>query len=65
METQLNIQVSTDSFFVEPDPSFNPLELEQKGIFVAGLAHSPQRFENVMAQAVAVAGKVGLLVNSK
>ena len=62
---QLNVQISKDGFFVEPDPSFNPLELEQKGVFVSGLAHSAQRLENILIQAVAVAGKVGLLINSK
>ena len=61
----MKVQVSDNGFFQEPDPTFNPLELEQKGIFVSGLAHSPQRFEDILTQAVAVAGKVRLMVNSK
>ena len=62
---QLNVQISNDGFFSEPDPTFNPLELDQKGIFALGLAHSPQRLENILIGAVAVAGKVGLMLNSK
>ncbi|MBC8180353.1 FAD-dependent oxidoreductase [candidate division KSB1 bacterium] len=61
----LKVQISNNGFFQEVDPTFNPLELEQKGIFVAGLAHSPQRLENILTQAVAVAGKVGMMINSQ
>jgi heterodisulfide reductase subunit A-like polyferredoxin len=63
--TILKIQVSDEGFFQEPDPTFNPLELDRKGIFVSGLAHSPQRLENVLTQAVAAAGKVGLMLHGK
>ena len=58
---QLCINVSQYGFFQETDPTFNPLNLERNGIFVLGLAHSPQRLENILTQAVAIAGKLGLM----
>jgi heterodisulfide reductase subunit A len=57
----LNVAISEDGFFQPPDPILHPLELSQPGIFATGLALSPQRFESVMRQAVAVAGKIGLM----
>ncbi|UCE04666.1 MAG: hypothetical protein JSW07_13690, partial [bacterium] len=60
----MNIPQNSDGFFIEDHVVMNPLHSNQAGIFVAGLTHSPQRLENTLMQASAVAGKIGVMFRS-
>jgi len=60
----MNVPLNSDGFFSEKDGVMKPLYSNQPGIFVAGLAHSPQRLENALMQASAVAGKIGVMFRS-
>lgn len=57
----MNISQNNEGFFVEANNISKQLLTKQSGIFVAGLAHSPQRLENSLIQASAVAGKIGVM----
>lgn len=61
----LGITISQDGFFAEDDSLLNPLETKRKGIFIAGLAHSPQRLSDARLQATAAAGKIGVMFRAK
>lgn len=56
-----DIPLNSDGFFSENDGIMESLHSNQRGIFIAGLAHSPQRLENALMQACAVAGKIGVM----
>ncbi|MCU0643052.1 MAG: FAD-dependent oxidoreductase, partial [bacterium] len=61
----LKISIDQNGFFLEDDNLLNPLQTNQTGIFVAGLAHSPQRLSDALVQASAAAGKIGLMFSMK
>jgi heterodisulfide reductase subunit A len=56
-----DVSLNSDGFFSENDAVMESLQSNQPGIFIAGLAHSPQRLENALMQACAVAGRVGVM----
>jgi len=58
--TVLDIPLNQDGFFLENDDLKHALQSNKPGIFITGLAHSPQRLENVLMQATAVSGKIGV-----
>jgi len=57
----MNVSVNADGFFSANNSRLESLTSAQPGIFVAGLAHCPQRLENALLQATAVAGKIGVM----
>lgn len=61
----LKITINQDGFFAEDDNLLNPLQTNQAGIFIAGLAQSPQRFSDSLVQASAAAGKIGVMLRIK
>jgi heterodisulfide reductase subunit A-like polyferredoxin len=60
----LNVSLNSDGFFSNNDNIMKSLHSNQPGIFVAGLAYSPQRLENALMQANAVTGKIGVMFRS-
>lgn len=56
----LNIPLNEDGFLLENNNIMHALQSSKPGIFMAGLAHSPQRLQNVLIQATAVSGKIGV-----
>ncbi|MCI0495356.1 FAD-dependent oxidoreductase [candidate division KSB1 bacterium] len=61
----LKLSIDQNGFFSEDDNLLNPLQTNQTGIFIAGLAHSPQRLSDALVQASAAAGKIGLMFSMK
>ncbi|HEX9970866.1 MAG TPA: FAD-dependent oxidoreductase [bacterium] len=61
----LKLSIDQHGFFSEDDNLLNPLQTNQTGIFIAGLAHSPQRLSDALVQASAAAGKIGLMFRMK
>jgi len=58
------VSLNSDGFFSNNDNIMKSLHSNQPGIFVAGLAYSPQRLENALMQANAVTGKIGVMFRS-
>ena len=50
-----DVSVNADGFFQEADAKWQPVELGRSGVFVAGMAHSPQLISEVLSQAEAAA----------
>jgi heterodisulfide reductase subunit A len=61
----MDLPQNSDGFFSGEDDILKPLHSKQPGIFIAGLAHSPQRLEHALMQASAVAGKIGVMFRNE
>ncbi|MFH1865067.1 MAG: 4Fe-4S binding protein, partial [Candidatus Eisenbacteria bacterium] len=59
----LKIPVGSDGFLLERHPKFGPVETNTEGIFLAGCAQSPKDISDSIAQASAVASKIGALLS--
>jgi heterodisulfide reductase subunit A-like polyferredoxin len=60
----LSVEVDEKGFFEEVHPELRPVESSRRGIYVCGLAHSPQTASDTVAQAAAVAKKASSLMGS-
>ncbi|UCE18129.1 MAG: FAD-dependent oxidoreductase [Gemmatimonadota bacterium] len=60
----LDIKLDKDGFFQEADSKMRPVDTDREGIFICGLAHSPQSVSESLSQASAAAGKVGLILGN-
>ena len=52
-----------DGFFQEAHPKLRPVDFATDGVFVCGLAHSPQPLEESVAQAQAAAARATAILN--
>ena len=52
-------------FFKEANPKFRPVETDRAGIFVCGMAQSPQNMAEAIAQAEAAAGRAAAILSRK
>lgn len=52
-----NLDLTRDGFFSEADAKWRPIEFQQIGVFLAGVAHSPMTLPDVVLQAEAAAQK--------
>ena len=57
--------MNADGFFNEAHPKLRPVDLSAEGIFAAGLCHYPKPIEETIAQALAAAGRAGVLLSKK
>lgn len=62
--TLLNLLIGSDGFLGENKNVITKNLSATSGIFIAGLAQSPQRLEDALISAMAIAGKVGLLFHN-
>ncbi len=51
------VNLNTDGFFMEADSKWRPIEFNQMGTFLSGVAHSPMPLPDVIMQAEAAAQK--------
>ncbi len=58
----LKVPVGADGFLLERHPKFGPVETNMEGVFLTGCAQSPKDIGDSIAQASAVASKVGALL---
>ncbi len=52
-----NLELNRDGFFSEADSKWRPIEFQQAGVFLAGVAHSPMTLPDVILQAEAASQK--------
>ncbi len=58
----LKVPVGSDGFLLERHPKFGPVETNTEGIFLCGCAQSPKDIGDSIAQASAVASKIGAIL---
>ena len=63
MRELLKVPVGADGFLLERHPKFGPVETNIEGVFLSGCAQSPKDIGDSIAQASAVASKVGALLS--
>lgn len=56
----LKVPITSDKFFLEAHVKLRPVELPVAGVYVCGLAHSPQPVEEIIVQAQAAAAKAAI-----
>jgi heterodisulfide reductase subunit A len=54
---------NSDGFFMEAHPKLRPVDFPSEGIFMAGLAHAPKNLDETLSQALAAAGRAGVLLS--
>ncbi|MBI5526731.1 MAG: FAD-dependent oxidoreductase [Deltaproteobacteria bacterium] len=59
----LKVPVMDDGFFLEAHAKLRPADFASEGIFVAGLAHGPKNADESIAQALAAAGRAGIILS--
>ncbi|MBF0225914.1 MAG: CoB--CoM heterodisulfide reductase iron-sulfur subunit A family protein [Desulfobacterales bacterium] len=57
------ITLNPDGFFLEAHVKLRPVDFPSEGIFVAGLAHAPKNLDETISQALAAAGRAGVLLS--
>ena len=54
---------NTDGYFLEAHVKLRPVDFPSEGIFVAGLAHTPKNLDETITQALAAAGRAGVVLS--
>jgi len=54
-----------DGYFLEAHVKLRPVDFPSEGIFVAGLAHAPKNLDETISQALAAAGRAGVVLSHK
>jgi heterodisulfide reductase subunit A len=52
-----------DGYFLEAHVKLRPVDFPSEGIFVAGLAHAPKNLDETISQALAAAGRAGVVLS--
>jgi heterodisulfide reductase subunit A len=63
MQEMLKVPVGSDGFLLERHPKFGPVETNTEGIFLCGCSQAPKDIGDSIAQASAVASKIGALLS--
>ncbi|MEO0079480.1 MAG: CoB--CoM heterodisulfide reductase iron-sulfur subunit A family protein, partial [candidate division WOR-3 bacterium] len=61
----LKVPLNEDGFFLEAHMKLRPVDFSTRGIFMAGLCHSPRRIPETIAQAYAAAGRACSIIAQK
>jgi heterodisulfide reductase subunit A len=59
---QYRIARNEDGYFLEAHVKLRPVEFPSEGLFLAGLAHAPKNLDETVGQAMAAAGRAGVLL---
>lgn len=54
-----------DGYFLEAHVKLRPVDFPIEGIFVAGLAHAPKNLDETISQALAAAGRAGVILSKE
>ncbi|MGD0883292.1 MAG: FAD-dependent oxidoreductase [Thermodesulfovibrionales bacterium] len=54
---------NTDGYFLEAHVKLRPVDFPSEGVFVAGLAHAPKNLDETISQALAAAGRAGVILS--
>ena len=52
-----------DGFFLEAHVKLRPVDFPSEGLYIAGLAHAPKNLDETISQALAAAGRAGVLLS--
>ena len=52
-----------DGYFLEAHVKLRPVDFPSEGVFVAGLAHAPKNLDETISQALAAAGRAGVVLS--
>jgi heterodisulfide reductase subunit A len=63
MQEMLKVPIGSDGFLLERHPKFGPVETNTEGIFLCGCSQAPKDIGDSIAQASAVASKIGALLS--
>jgi len=63
MQELLKVPVGSDGFLLERHPKFGPVETNTEGVFLCGCSQAPKDIGDSIAQASAVASKIGALLS--
>lgn len=58
------LALNADGFFLEAHVKLRPLDFASEGIFLCGLAHGPKNFDEGICQALAAAGRAGMILSN-
>ncbi len=61
----LKVPVNEDGFFLEAHVKLRPVDFTTRGVFMAGMAHSPRRIPEAVAQAYAAAARACAIISHK
>jgi heterodisulfide reductase subunit A len=54
---------NADGYFLEAHVKLRPVDFPSEGIFVSGLAHAPKNLDETVSQALAAAGRAGVVLS--
>jgi len=60
---QYKLTVNPDGYFLEAHVKLRPVDFPSEGLYVAGLAHAPKNIDETVSQALAAAGRAGVLLS--
>ena len=60
---QYKLTRNADGFFLEAHVKLRPVDFPSEGLYVAGLAHAPKNLDETVSQALAAAGRAGVLLS--
>lgn len=63
LAARLKLPLTEDGFFLEAHPKLRPIDFAADGVFLCGLAHSPQTIPDVIAQATGAAARAATLLS--
>jgi len=57
------LTLNSDGYFLEAHVKLRPVDFPSEGIYVAGLAHAPKNLDETLSQALAAAGRAGVVLS--
>ncbi|GBC62914.1 heterodisulfide reductase [Desulfonema ishimotonii] len=60
---QYKLTRNPDGYFLEAHVKLRPVDFPSEGLYVAGLAHAPKNLDETISQALAAAGRAGVLLS--
>jgi len=60
---QYKLTRNADGYFLEAHVKLRPVDFPSEGLYVAGLAHAPKNLDETVSQALAAAGRAGVLLS--
>ncbi|MDJ0856830.1 MAG: FAD-dependent oxidoreductase [Desulfobacterales bacterium] len=60
---QYKLTRNPDGYFLEAHVKLRPVDFPSEGLYVAGLAHAPKNMDETVSQALAAAGRAGVLLS--
>ncbi len=62
---KFKLTLNPDGYFLEAHVKLRPVDFPSEGIFLCGLAHAPKNLDECVSQALAAAGRVGVLLSKE